>query len=72
MSVFFQNIEKWDLNKSLEELEHRKDNAPAEAAFSSTDHGNIAKLIPILLKVYKNKKTSGAGVCHPLQHCLEC
>lgn len=55
MAVFFQNIEKWHLNKSLEELEHQKDNAQAEAAFSSADHGNIAKLIPTLLKVYKNK-----------------
>ena len=54
-AVFFQNIEKWDLDKILEELEQQKDNTHAEVAFSSADHGNIAKLIPTLLKVYKNK-----------------
>lgn len=54
-TVFFQNIEKWDLDKILEELEQQKDNTHAEVAFSSADHGNAAKLIPTWLKVSKNK-----------------
>ncbi|XP_075371351.1 dynein axonemal assembly factor 8 isoform X3 [Mycteria americana] len=33
-----QNIEKWDLDKTLEELEQKKDNTHAEVAFSSADH----------------------------------
>ncbi|XP_075021950.1 dynein axonemal assembly factor 8 [Calonectris borealis] len=33
-----QNIEKWDLDKILEELEQQKDNTHAEVAFSSADH----------------------------------
>ncbi|KAM7091461.1 dynein axonemal assembly factor 8 isoform 2-T3 [Ciconia maguari] len=33
-----QNIEKWDLDKTLEELEQQKDNTHAEVAFSSADH----------------------------------
>ncbi|XP_072734083.1 dynein axonemal assembly factor 8 isoform X2 [Ciconia boyciana] len=33
-----QNIGKWDLDKTLEELEQQKDNTHAEVAFSSADH----------------------------------
>ncbi|KAM6077550.1 dynein axonemal assembly factor 8 isoform 2-T2 [Theristicus caerulescens] len=33
-----QNIEKWDLDKILEELEQQKENTHAEVAFSSADH----------------------------------
>ncbi|KAM6197249.1 dynein axonemal assembly factor 8 isoform 1-T1 [Sarcoramphus papa] len=33
-----QNIEKWDLDKILEELEQQKDNTHAEVALSSADH----------------------------------
>ncbi|XP_032851289.2 dynein axonemal assembly factor 8 isoform X2 [Tyto alba] len=33
-----QNIEKWDLDKIPEELEHQEDNTPSEVALSSADH----------------------------------
>ncbi|KAM6379269.1 dynein axonemal assembly factor 8 [Pluvialis apricaria] len=33
-----QTIEKWDLDKILEELEQQKDNTHAEGVFSSADH----------------------------------
>lgn len=55
LTVFFQNIEKRDVDKIPEELEQQKDNTHAEVAFTSADHGNIAKLIPTLVKMYKNK-----------------
>ncbi|XP_068276337.1 dynein axonemal assembly factor 8 [Nyctibius grandis] len=33
-----QNIEKWDVDKILEELEQQKDNSHAEVAFSTANH----------------------------------
>ncbi|XP_014791709.1 PREDICTED: uncharacterized protein C16orf71 homolog [Calidris pugnax] len=36
-----QNIEKWDLDKILEELEQQKENTCAEVALSSADHGTF-------------------------------
>ncbi|OPJ87661.1 hypothetical protein AV530_001090 [Patagioenas fasciata monilis] len=37
-NLSFRNIEKWDLDKILEELKQRKDNTHAEVAFSPPDH----------------------------------
>ncbi|XP_051487965.1 dynein axonemal assembly factor 8 [Apus apus] len=34
----WQGVEKWDLDKTLEEVEQQKDNMHAEVAFSSADH----------------------------------
>ncbi|KAM9555140.1 dynein axonemal assembly factor 8 isoform 2-T2 [Guaruba guarouba] len=36
-----QSIEKWDLDKILQELEQQKDSTRAEVAFSSSDHGTF-------------------------------
>ncbi|XP_065501125.1 dynein axonemal assembly factor 8 [Caloenas nicobarica] len=37
-NLSLRNIEKWDLDKILEELEQRKDNTHAEVAFSPPEH----------------------------------
>lgn len=39
--VFFQAIEKWNVDKNLEELEQQGDKTRAEVAFFPADYGNV-------------------------------